>query len=434
MKKIILSLAGVMAAVAMAPEASAVPVFARQTGMACSACHFNHFPLLNGFGRAFKAAGYTMMGSQEKVEGDNLSIPSQLNMAYLATAGFQTQSNNGVGAVGGTNGWFVPTMGGESQLFIGGKVNDMAGFLSEFGTTGPAGAASAKLHIMPQVGDMHVGVTLFSQGQGASGVMEMLNTGATSIHRLMGNAGPTKQHINAYAASQYVRAGGLAGAGAAAEVGTGIALNAAGDNFAATLAKETNVANAGVGTAGVGMPFTYIRAVGLFNVADLDAAVGIQNFSGTGTDAAAAAAAAPVAQQISRKATVIDGQLQGEIAGKSVGLYASYGRAPGTAAGAVGNDYNQGTATRSSFNIAADVEIMPHTTLQAALRSAKNGMGAGVDGDNAFYIGAAYALSMNMEVSLAYTAQSGSAWNANAVTGLVPAGKTATTVLLETLF
>lgn len=421
MKKIILSLAGVMAAVAMAPEASAVPVFARQTGMACSACHFNHFPLLNGFGRAFKAAGYTMMGSQEKVEGDNLSLPSQLNMAYLATAGFQTQSNAGVGAVGGSNGWFVPTMGGESQLFIGGKVNDMAGFLSEFGTTGPAGAASAKLHIMPQVGDMHVGVTLFSQGQGAAGVMEMLNTGATSIHRLMGNAGPNKQHINAYAASQYVRTNN--------EVGTGIALNANSDKFAVTVAKETNVANAGVGTSGVGMPFTYVRAVGLFNVGDLDAAVGIQNFSGTGTDAAAAAGAVPLAQQISRKATVIDGQLQGEIAGKSVGLYASYGRAPGAAVGAVQNAYNAGTSTRSSFNIAADVEIMPHTTLQAALRSAKNGLGAGVDGDNAFYIGAAYALSQNMEVSLAYTAQSGSAWN-----GVAPIGKTATTVLLETLF
>ncbi len=75
MKKIVLSLAGVMAAAAFAPEASALPVFARQTGMACSACHFQHFPLLNGFGRAFKAAGFTMVGAQGKIEGDRLSIP-----------------------------------------------------------------------------------------------------------------------------------------------------------------------------------------------------------------------------------------------------------------------------------------------------------------------------------------------------------------------
>jgi len=73
MKKVALSLAGVLAAATFAPEASAVPAFARQTGMACSACHAQHFPILNGFGRAFKAAGFTMMGAQEKIEGDNIS-------------------------------------------------------------------------------------------------------------------------------------------------------------------------------------------------------------------------------------------------------------------------------------------------------------------------------------------------------------------------
>ena len=76
MKKILLSMAGVLAATAFAPEASAVPAFARQTGMACSACHYQHFPLLNGFGRAFKASGFTLMGAQGRIEGDNnLSIP-----------------------------------------------------------------------------------------------------------------------------------------------------------------------------------------------------------------------------------------------------------------------------------------------------------------------------------------------------------------------
>jgi len=41
--------------------AEAVPSFARQTGMSCSACHQNgHFPELNAFGRQFKLGGYTM--------------------------------------------------------------------------------------------------------------------------------------------------------------------------------------------------------------------------------------------------------------------------------------------------------------------------------------------------------------------------------------
>lgn len=46
-------------------EAEAVPAFARQTGMACNSCHFQHFPTLNAFGRAFKAGGYTMGGRPE---------------------------------------------------------------------------------------------------------------------------------------------------------------------------------------------------------------------------------------------------------------------------------------------------------------------------------------------------------------------------------
>src|ERR1700691_917322 len=42
-----------------APAAHAVPSFARQTGMACEACH-TVFPELTHFGRMFKANGYTL--------------------------------------------------------------------------------------------------------------------------------------------------------------------------------------------------------------------------------------------------------------------------------------------------------------------------------------------------------------------------------------
>jgi hypothetical protein len=42
-----------------APTAFAVPSFARQTGMACEACH-TVFPELTHFGRVFKANGYTL--------------------------------------------------------------------------------------------------------------------------------------------------------------------------------------------------------------------------------------------------------------------------------------------------------------------------------------------------------------------------------------
>ena len=48
-----------VALLAAAPEAGAVPSFARQTGMACEACH-TVYPELTHFGRVFKANGYVL--------------------------------------------------------------------------------------------------------------------------------------------------------------------------------------------------------------------------------------------------------------------------------------------------------------------------------------------------------------------------------------
>src|SRR5271166_3002542 len=50
-----------------APMAHAVPSFARQTGMACEACH-TVYPELTHFGRVFKANGYTLT-SLKQVRG-----------------------------------------------------------------------------------------------------------------------------------------------------------------------------------------------------------------------------------------------------------------------------------------------------------------------------------------------------------------------------
>lgn len=410
MKKVALTLAGVLAAAAFAPEASALPVFARQTGAACSACHFQHFPLLNAFGRSFKASGFTQI-SQAQVEGEHLSIPANLNFGALVTAGYEDQSK-AAGAVASNQNIFVPGTGGEMQLFWGGRINDFAGFLSEFGTAGPAAAAgSGKILMLPEItGDIRGGLVLYSVGQDAAGAFELLNTGATSIHRLMGNGGMGGQHIMAYSARQYV----------AAEAGaTGAAAVVAHPNGFVNISRYINVGN-GVagGTNGVGLPFTYIRAAGIVDVAGFETGFGIQNWSGKASALAGAA---------TEKATVIDAQMQGEVAGMPLGLYASYGTAGADAINP--NNFNLGIATRSSFNIAAELGVLPgHATVQAAIRSGKNGAGAGVDGDNAFMIGATYELSMNQELTLHYTTQSGSAWNAN------PIGKNAVTLLLETLF
>ena len=45
-------------------RANAVPSYARQTGLACEACH-TVFPQLTPFGRVFKASGYTIFNTHK---------------------------------------------------------------------------------------------------------------------------------------------------------------------------------------------------------------------------------------------------------------------------------------------------------------------------------------------------------------------------------
>jgi hypothetical protein len=60
------SLLGLLAIVALGGEARAVPSFARQTGMQCTACH-TAFPQLTPFGREFKLKGYTLSANQTEL-------------------------------------------------------------------------------------------------------------------------------------------------------------------------------------------------------------------------------------------------------------------------------------------------------------------------------------------------------------------------------
>lgn len=76
-----------------AGSARAVPSFARQTGMSCSACH-TAFPELTRFGRAFKAGGYTMSTTTQISEGGaddkrvSLEIPAAAPLGVMAVVGF----------------------------------------------------------------------------------------------------------------------------------------------------------------------------------------------------------------------------------------------------------------------------------------------------------------------------------------------------------
>lgn len=64
-----------------APKAQAVPSFARQTGMACEACH-TVFPELTHFGRMFKANGYTL-DNLKQVRDIDTAKQQMLSLASL---------------------------------------------------------------------------------------------------------------------------------------------------------------------------------------------------------------------------------------------------------------------------------------------------------------------------------------------------------------
>jgi hypothetical protein len=438
MKKIVLSLAGVMAAVAFAPEASAVPVFARQTGMACSACHFQHFPLLNGFGRAFKSAGFTMMGAQGKVEGEHLDIPDRLNMGVLTTMRYETVSGTPNAAR-----YTVPSSGGETAIFLGGRISEFAGFLTEI-------AGAAKLAVLFPVADARVGfVAHTSTGQGVAYSFETQNTGAANTHKTAfynGSAtanGGAGNHTNVTSASQYMGTNGAA---------TGISLVANNSMGFINIGKFAPVGGAPL-TPGAGagsLPATYVRVAANMDLAGFDAGFGVQNFSGfTGT----------VGEEM--KATIIDAQLQGEVADLPAGFYASYGRAPVATAGnvnvlnslgaaaavaAITNPVNNAVVTpgqaavaatggaqaRTSLNLVGEIGVIPHiATVIAGVRMAKTGTAAN-NTDNGLMLGATYELAQNIELSLTHTRNSGAAWAD--VAGVAPAGKTETGLMMEALF
>jgi hypothetical protein len=448
MKKIVLSLAGVLAAAAFAPEASALPVFARQTGMACSACHFQHFPLLNSFGRAFKAAGFTMVGAQGKIEGDRLSIPDTLNMAFLSSLGYvksnQTADNSGVTKNPGNGGFYLPGIAGEASLFVGGRVSDFAGFLSEITLSGAAAIDSGKLAILPEIGSsgVHAGLVPFAtNGQGASYGFEYLNTGANAIHSITNTVGdalnnPTggtntasggNEFINAVSAQQYI------GTATAAD---GIAAVANSDMGFVNVTKY-NMTGMAAGQQG-SLGSTYVRVAGLFDLAGWDSALGFQSWSGSsltsftpsvlnnnGTITAGADAI-----MMQSKAWAIDGQMQGTLGEMPTGFYFSYANAAVAGANEAPNAFNGGQMTRSSFNVDAEIGVIPEVaTIGAAIRRAKSGFDSGLlnggaatgnnASDNAIFLTATYKVAQNMLARLSYVKQSGDYWTAanSAATG-----------------
>jgi hypothetical protein len=126
--------------------------------------------------------------------------------------------------------------------------------------------------------------------------------------------------------------------------------------------------------------------------------------------------------------------MQGTLGNMPTGIYVTYARAPYDAA--VANVYNTGgTLTRSSFNIAAELGVLPDVaTIGAAIRRGNSGVDDGTGSnatDNAIMLTVTYKVAQNMMASFTYTANSGSYWNQ---TNTDANGSKTTTINVFTLF
>jgi len=419
MKKIVLSLAGVLAATAFAPEAAAVPAFARQTGMACTACHFQHFPVLNSFGRAFKAAGYTMMGAQGKVEGEHLSIPDTLNMSMLIKLRYQKDNTAGTA----NTKIAAPTRGegrfdfpDEFVILSGGRVAENVGYFVEMtmgGSAATMGSPNFRLPFAFDAGGAKLSVVPFWTADAGPGFgYELSSNGIIKANRWTEH-GPQSSAV-AYVAG--ANAGGAAGGGA-----FGFAFVAQNDMGYINLTKFAS--NSATGNGRISPESNYYRLAVTPTVGDWSLVGGIGGMSGSSW-------AGVAATENATKQTFIDVQGQGVVAGKDLSLYAAYAKAPcGTAAAP--NEYNPtacgagAPGDRKAFSIGADYSFIPHVlSVGAAYLNGKDGTVVGADGDNVWTVSAVYDLYQNVALHAVYSKYSGSAHTAATVNNL-------TTLMLE---
>lgn len=107
-----------------ASPAEAIPLFARQTGQDCIACHVGGFgPQLTAFGRAFKMSGYTI-GSKEN------SIPvSAMLVASWTHSATDMNANTNVSSRFKANNNFSALQ--QASLFLGGRITDHVGAFAQ---------------------------------------------------------------------------------------------------------------------------------------------------------------------------------------------------------------------------------------------------------------------------------------------------------------
>jgi hypothetical protein len=123
---VVQALSAVLSTLAVATNAHAVPSFARQMDVPCSACH-TQFPELNAFGREFKLSGYTLAAgpqieAEEDAEQSSLSLDRLPPVSMMIEAAY-TQTSASVPETQSRDAQLPQ----ELSLFLAGKISPKIG-------------------------------------------------------------------------------------------------------------------------------------------------------------------------------------------------------------------------------------------------------------------------------------------------------------------
>ena len=373
-------------------NAEALPAFARQTGNSCATCHFQHFPALNAFGRNFKQGGYTMVGGQSLISSDNLSLPVALNATLVTKLRYQKTNGTDKTVAKNTGDLQFPD---EAALFVGGRAGENTGVLLE-ASLKESGADnnfnSFKVHFNSPTDDgTNLGAVVFlTDAGGAPYGFELLNTGAQRFIR-------TAEERKAIAAQQFIGGTGSPGASAA----EGIAFVASRYDYFVNFTLWTP----DHGSVAVDGFANYLRAAYMPTIGSWDTAIGFQIFSGT---AERIDTATGLADDIDTDAWFIDGQAQGQLDGKPVGFYFTYGTAKATAA--LDNYYNTNPNDQKAFSILGEYGFIPNkATVFLSYLSGDNGNVIN-NKDKRLTLGMTWLYYENIEFQIWNTSYSGSAY------------------------
>lgn len=126
-QKLGISIVGLLAVIGLTNEAQAMPMFGKQTGLDCKACHLQHMPKLNAAGRQFAVSGMTQ--SKKSVDANNSGMDLYTSVMVKSMYEETWDKPSSDGKIKDTS----PTVGGEwsvprtASLYIGGKLSDNVG-------------------------------------------------------------------------------------------------------------------------------------------------------------------------------------------------------------------------------------------------------------------------------------------------------------------